>query len=482
MKPYYLLLPAALGLAQPAAAQLTISSGQLTVGSGAVLYVPGALDNQAGATLANAGTVQVGGDFTNAGTLTSSGLLRLSGTQNQALLPGVAATVAQLEIANTGPAGQNTVALSQDLSVTQQLTLVGGLLRTAPAAVLTLPDGAALTGEATGRYVQGNLRAVRTTVGGAAAVAFPNSLTLNPGGNALGTVTVTRTAGLLAAGSSFAQVGSAQGIDRIWRVEATGAAPATPVTVTAAWLPDNDNGNGSFAQTRLWRAAAPAGPWAGLAAPADASSRSLSSPTADLGYFTASNAQNPLPVELLAFTAERAGANSALLRWATASEKNNDRFEVEASPDGQLFQRIATVRGQGTSTQRHDYTHPDPDLARYASPLVYYRLRQVDADGTARYSPVRSVRTDELLGLAIAALPNPVGAAGTRLLVRTATAGPLRLTAYDAAGRLVLSRTVDLPAGSTFLPLPEAGPLSTGVYYLSVSQAGQHAGLKLVHE
>lgn len=97
---------------------------------------------------------------------------------------------------------------------------------------------------------------------------------------------------------------------------------------------------------------------------------------------TVSNTSQPLPVELVSFTAEALGAD-ALLKWATASEKNNDRFEVEASADGRSFRRIGQVPGHGSSTQPHTYQLTDAAIARYGASVVYYRLRQVDADGTA---------------------------------------------------------------------------------------------------
>ena len=184
-----LLLPALAGLAQPT---LTNDGATLSVGPGAVLYVAGAVQNNAGSTLLNAGTVQLTGDLTNAGTLASAGTLLFGGAANQVFAPG-AATVATLVLNNTGAAGQRTLALPADLAVGTALTLQNGLLRTAPAATLTLPDGATLSGEAPGQYVQGNLRIIRAA--GSGVLYFGHGLSLNRSG--LGQVTATRTAGLL---------------------------------------------------------------------------------------------------------------------------------------------------------------------------------------------------------------------------------------------------------------------------------------------
>lgn len=167
----------------------------------------------------------------------------------------------------------------------------------------------------------------------------------------------------------------------------------------------------------------------------------------------------PLPVELSAFTAERQGGN-ALLRWATASETNNAYFAVESSSDGRTFASLGQVPGHGTSAQAHTYQYTDAPLARYGSPTVYYRLRQVDADGRATYSPVRALAgaraaADEPTRLQ--AYPNPAQPSG---LVRVLGATTAQVQLFDARGRLVASAAVGVD-GAAGLPV---GSLAAGVY------------------
>ncbi|RYU75823.1 LamG-like jellyroll fold domain-containing protein, partial [Hymenobacter persicinus] len=163
---------------------------------------------------------------------------------------------------------------------------------------------------------------------------------------------------------------------------------------------------------------------------------------------------SPLPVELVSFTAEQAGS-AALLRWATASEKNSDHFAVEASSDGTHFRPVGTVASRGTTTRRTDYQFQDQQLLGYGAKLVYYRLRQVDHDGTASYSPVRIVAPTVETGLAL--FPNPT--TGGAML--TGTSPGTAVQVYDALGRLVLTATADA-AGTTALRLPPSFP--RGVY------------------
>lgn len=98
----------------------------------------------------------------------------------------------------------------------------------------------------------------------------------------------------------------------------------------------------------------------------------------------------PLPVELVAFSAEMPGPNAVQLRWSTASELNNREFVVERSVDGRFFSTIGTVAGHGNSTSPHAYSYQDKQLPNSPERL-YYRLRQVDNDGSFSFSPVRTV-------------------------------------------------------------------------------------------
>ncbi|MCC3156659.1 T9SS type A sorting domain-containing protein [Hymenobacter sp. 15J16-1T3B] len=480
---YSLVTLGLLGLASSAAAQtLTNNGAQLTVSSGATLYISGGFENKSGSTLLNNGTVQVTGDVTNAGTIDAAGTgtLSLTGTTGQTLTAG-GASLYKLTVDKSG----GEVSVPTDVTVTNQLTLTNGIVRTAQTAAVKLPNGATLVGEAAGRYVKGNLQVVVNGVNGNSDVSFPGGLTLNPGTNNLGNVTATRTAGLNTAGVSYGtdptNTNNPKGIDRIWQITAASQPAANkPVTVGFSWVSDDDNGNTNLSQSRMWRGPAASGPWAPLNAPADASSRSLSASSANLGFFTISNAANPLPVELLDFTAERRGPD-ALLRWATASETNNAGFEVEVSPDGRAFRRLTTVAGHGTTTQRHNYEYTDAQIARYATDLVYYRLRQVDLDGKQTLSPVRTVRI-EGVGFAVQALANPFGNEGLSVQVSTKSTGPATLDLHDAIGRVLLSSKQGLTAGSTTFTLNGAGKLPVGVYFLTVRQDKQVTTLKVVRE
>ena len=186
--------------------------------------------------------------------------------------------------------------------------------------------------------------------------------------------------------------------------------------------------------------------------------------TPDQGAFSNVIGQaTPLPVELTAFTATATG-DAVRLAWATASEKNSQAFEVERSLSGSSFVRIGTVAAAGSGSSIRSYELLDAQLPAGAATL-YYRLKQVDLDGTFSYSPVRTLA---LRGVAagLSLYPNPVHGHATTL--RGAQPG-LAVTVFDALGRPVTAATADA-AGTATLALPAGLP--TGVY---VVRAGSQA-------
>ncbi|OON68233.1 hypothetical protein B0919_13835 [Hymenobacter sp. CRA2] len=176
---------------------------------------------------------------------------------------------------------------------------------------------------------------------------------------------------------------------------------------------------------------------------------------------------SPLPVELVAFTAERVGKDG-LLRWTTAQEKNNDRFEVESSVDGRTFRAIGRVAGHGTSTNRHDYQLTDANLARYARSVIYYRLRQVDQDGSEHLSDVVTLAVPQGAAVSATAYPNPTS---DQLSVRVGGVqeGKVDCQLFDAQGRKVLQFGQRLTVDSQSDLTTSVRHLPMGVYMLRIT-------------
>jgi len=186
----------------------------------------------------------------------------------------------------------------------------------------------------------------------------------------------------------------------------------------------------------------------------------------NIATYTIPLTASPLPVVLTAFTARPSGS-SALLDWATASEKNNAYFAIERSRTGQPadFVAIGQLAGQGTTAAAHTYRFADPNAAATGR-TVYYRLHQVDADGRSTYSPVRAVSFGEgARAASLALFPNPVASASTQLDLSPLPAATYQVRLLDATGRT--SRQWALPGGQA-QPLDLAG-LAPGHYLLLVS-------------
>ncbi len=168
----------------------------------------------------------------------------------------------------------------------------------------------------------------------------------------------------------------------------------------------------------------------------------------------------PLPVQLLTFEA-RATDDNVVLTWLTASELNSDYFGVESSPDGELWTEIKRVKGKGTVTTETNYQTTDD------SPLMgksYYRLAQVDLDGTKRYSTVRTV---EFKGTGIRLYPNPTVKRQVTLDVPAASSTVV-ISVMNILGQEVYNRTLSglEPRKQSFLI--DLGEVKAGEYLVRV--------------
>jgi hypothetical protein len=164
---------------------------------------------------------------------------------------------------------------------------------------------------------------------------------------------------------------------------------------------------------------------------------------------------SPLPVELTRFdaTAKGTGVN---LTWATATEKNSDRFEVQRSATGGEYNTIGTVKGQGSTSMAHNYSFVD---SRPLAGTSYYRLRQVDTDGTFSFSPVVAVQAEASTKAML--YPNP----SANQLILPAGVGMVQYRIFNSLGQTLLSGQAtdndrlditSLPKGPFFLELSGA--------------------------
>ena len=174
----------------------------------------------------------------------------------------------------------------------------------------------------------------------------------------------------------------------------------------------------------------------------------------------------PLPVGLTAFSAS-ATAEGVALAWTTAHERQCAAFEVERSLDGRTFAAVGTVPGQGTTTTAHAYRYTDPSRPAAATQR-YYRLRQLDTDGTAAYSPVRAVWVAGPAA-AFAVFPTVVADGWVRYTFAGPSTGTGVLQVLNAAGQG--GGPVPLAAGGAGA-VAVAG-LPAGTYWLRLTGGGR---------
>ncbi len=175
-----------------------------------------------------------------------------------------------------------------------------------------------------------------------------------------------------------------------------------------------------------------------------------------------------LPVELTYFEGWIDPLGYAHLSWQTASEINNDGFEIQHSGDGEIWETLTFVPGYGTSNATHNYAHTDYKARQGTH---YYRLKQIDFDGGFQYSDIVVLTlavapVDRLLGLQ----PNPAHES-VSVKVAAGNDSPVLLRVFDLLGREVRSVTFQEHKG--VLPL---GGIPAGTYLVSVFQGGAILG------
>lgn len=433
-------------------------SGTLTVQAGGILAPAcqpitgdGAFALEAGATLR---ICDADGIMATA----SSGAVRLTGPRSYSPDAFYEYVGTQAQTTGNGlPANVAGLTLSQAMA-TQAAILSQGVLNT-DAYTLTLPATGTIT-ETDASYVRGRVSVPGRSLTTATAETFGGiglTLTLTPAAASMafpGLTNVLRTTG-----TALTLPGTSPSIQRYFDIQ---SAINTGMNVTMNFTYFDHERNGiAAANVALYKSVSSlSGPWASQSPITIAANTVTKTGIADFSIWTLGAASAPLPVTLTDFTATRQVANAQLV-WNMASEKNNDHFEVEVSTDGRQFQALGNVVGHGTTTQAQRYTFLDKGIARYGVAQLYYRLRQIDTDGTATTSPVRTVRVEQQLAgpATFAVYPTVADGGPVRYLYQGPTlALGTRLKLYDVTSRRVWQQAASA-AGADVIALPA---LSTG--------------------
>jgi hypothetical protein len=156
-----------------------------------------------------------------------------------------------------------------------------------------------------------------------------------------------------------------------------GTTIATPIAVNFTGLTGGSVGS-SYIRFRIANSATQASNYSGYAA------------TGEVEDYPFPITASGLPVELISFKGELKENNEVLLSWETASELNNDYFDIERKNENNTWETIGKVNGAGNSNTFNTYTFTDDEPMEGEN---FYRLKQVDYNLESEYTFIIMLNT-----------------------------------------------------------------------------------------
>jgi hypothetical protein len=171
-----------------------------------------------------------------------------------------------------------------------------------------------------------------------------------------------------------------------------------------------------------------------------------------------------VPVELISLSANVSG-KSVTINWSTATEKNNMGFEIQRSSDKLSFAKIGYVNGSGTSTEIKRYSFADNNVLSAKS---YYRLKQMDYDGSYKYSSVVEAEIGAISSFSLDQnYPNPFNPS-TQIKYSLLSNSNVKVTIFNALGESVKELVNEVQQSGVHIMNFNAAGLSSGVYFYSI--------------
>lgn len=181
--------------------------------------------------------------------------------------------------------------------------------------------------------------------------------------------------------------------------------------------------------------------------------------------------QSTLPVSFGEVAVKKSGAN-AEISWTTLNEINNDHFVVERSDDAVSFKAIGTVAGKGNSALPQHYAYTD--AIGSANGVIYYRVKQVDADGTISFSKTVSLRIGGARISNFTAYPNPF-VSNIKVQVEASEKEEILIRINSLGGQTLITKRIPVQKGNNIIVVDNLQQLQTGIYMLEViAKDGNH--------
>jgi len=386
------------------------------------------ITNSGNLQLHNGASISFFGSFSNNGTFINGGqLVAFDGISNQNINGSSVTTFYDIVINNS--AG---VTLNQSEIITNSLVLTAGALDL-NSKTLTINNNSASAISRTSGYIVSektdNSSKLKWNIGSTiASYTFPFGTAsgvyipfiLNHTADDIGNVTVATypTAADNTPYPSSPDIvtnvndnsgldNSANTVDRFWQIDKDGPAGTATLTFTAA---ATEVASISNLSAQRWNNIS--SKWDN---PLIGQSNTVNSVTVpnvtSFSPWTLVGNGSFLPITMLSFTVNK-NNNYAALNWITASETNNNGFDVEKSLDLKTWNKISFVEGAGNSNQLLKYNYDDllTENIKNNDAIVYYRLKQIDFNGVYKYSDIRSLNlnaANQDIPVTFTLFPNP---------------------------------------------------------------------------
>jgi hypothetical protein len=449
-------------------------------------------------TFANGASINVKGNFINNGNFNAgSGTVTMNGSTAQSIGGSAATTFNNLIINNSAGVSLNVIGVNNNPIVNGTLTLTNGrlslgsnnLILGTTASIAGTPSASNMivisgSGELRKRFPSGISNQlpftfpVGTTAGGNEYT--PVELDFNSGNFSSEAYVGVR---VVDQRSSFMSNSIVNYVNRNWNVEPSGiTSPNYDIKlhyVQSDWIGDaGAEGNvlpikySTSSGTGMWYQPESAG-----FTNAESVGSGFGNSTANFlnwesvtsfSQFGGAEGNNqPLPVELVSFSGTCEEGNIHLT-WKTASEFNSSHFDVEKSRDGENWQLLTLVPSAGTSNELLTYHTVDQNATNGNN---YYRLRQVDIDGTEKFYDPINVSCTEVTPGYFTSFPNPSGTSFQVIVNNKELIGTCILNIVDATGKVIEQREIEMNDGINMFVINQE--LNPGIYFLNISNGSK---------
>ena len=190
-----------------------------------------------------------------------------------------------------------------------------------------------------------------------------------------------------------------------------------------------------------------------------------------------------MPVELISFDSKII-ESSVLLTWSTATELNNNGFEIQRSTENEPWHSIGFVNGHGTTQLKNNYSYTDINANSVIGQNIKYRLKQNDFNGKSSYSNEITISKNSIPnGFSLQQnYPNPFNG-GSVIKFSTPKSSDVSLILYDIKGKeikVLISGYLSTGQHQISLSSSEFEKLSSGVYLYKLFTPGFSAVRKMI--